>query len=152
MESTLEQTVALYEHDYDLWLQAQIACLRAGRLDEIDLPNLVEELQSLSNRERKELQSRLQTLLAHILKRKYVDSPYDYNGWERTIREQRKELKLLLKQSPSLRNYFVEVFPEAWQDAIAEVQDEYLKTTFPTTCFFSADVDTILSEKFFARQ
>ncbi len=147
MESALK--LNLYEQDYDLWLHAQVGHILAGRFNEIDLSNLVEELQSLSNRERKELQSRLQTLLAHILKRKYVDSPYDYNGWARTIREQRKELKLLLKQSPSLRNYFMEVFPEAWQDAIAEVRDEYLKTKFPDTCFFSADVDTILSEKFF---
>jgi hypothetical protein len=147
MQSVLKPT--LYEQDYDLWLQTQIAHIRTGQLSEIDLSNLVEELESLSNRQRRELQSRLQTLLAHILKRKYVDSPYDYNGWDRTIREQRKELKLLLKHSPSLRNYFLEVFPEAWQDAIAEVRDEYAKTMFPETCFFGIDVDTVLTQKFF---
>ncbi|WP_019501975.1 DUF29 domain-containing protein [Pseudanabaena sp. PCC 6802] len=147
MQSILKPT--LYEQDYDLWLQTQVAYLRAGLLSEIDFINLVEELESMSNRQRRELQSRLQTLLAHILKRKYVDSPYDYNGWDRTIREQRKELKLLLKHSPSLRNYFVEVFPEAWQDAIAEVRDEYSKTEFPETCFFDIDVDTVLTQKFF---
>jgi hypothetical protein len=147
MPSVLKLT--LYEQDYDLWLKTQIAHIRTGQLSEIDLSNLVEELESLSNRQRRELQSRLQTLLAHILKRKYVDSPYDYNGWDRTIREQRKELKLLLKHSPSLRNYFLEVFPEAWQDAIAEVRDEYTKTMFPETCFFATDVDTVLTQKFF---
>jgi hypothetical protein len=48
-----------------------------------------------------------------------------------------------------LRNYFADVFPEAWQDEIAEVREEYTKTIFPETCFFDMDVDTVLTQKFF---
>jgi hypothetical protein len=55
MQSVLKPT--LYEQDYDLWLQTQIAHVRAGLLGKIDLINLVEELESISNRQRRELQS-----------------------------------------------------------------------------------------------
>ncbi|MBE9166952.1 DUF29 family protein [Pleurocapsales cyanobacterium LEGE 06147] len=47
------------------------------------------------------------------------------------MNEQRRELQALLEQSPSLRNYFLEILPEVCQDALVECQDSYLYAQFP---------------------
>lgn len=102
----------------------------------------------MSGRDKRELKSRLRVLIAHLLKRRYVTNSDYYRGWELTIREQRRELGNLLKQSPSLKNYFLDIFPEVCQDALIECQDTYLYTQFPNECPFTADIDSILSEIF----
>jgi hypothetical protein len=141
-------TKTLYENDLNLWLVKTIAELKERNWQNIDLEHLIEELEGLAGRDRRELESRLVVLLSHLLKRLYVTNPYDYRGWQNTIREQRRQLKLLLKQSPSLRNYLVEVFPEAWQDALSEVKEDYPQVQFPHEWQLGRDVDTLLSEEF----
>ncbi len=141
-------TKTLYEEDLNLWLLQTIGQLKAKNFETIDIHNLIEELQGLAGRDRRELESWLGVLLCHLLKRLYVESPYDYRGWESTIREQRRQLQLLLKQSPSLRHYFIEVFPETWQYALSEVRQNYPQVPFAHDWEYSRDVDAILSEKF----
>ena len=46
---------SLYETDYVAWLDEQAAHLRAGRLAELDVENVAEELESLMTSERREL-------------------------------------------------------------------------------------------------
>lgn len=67
MARTLDQP-SLYEADYALWLQEQVAHLRAGRLFALDVENVAEELESLMKSERRELRSRLEVLILHLLK------------------------------------------------------------------------------------
>ncbi|HZG37939.1 MAG TPA: DUF29 domain-containing protein [Nodosilinea sp.] len=125
------QRVSLYDKDFALWVEDVAAKLRARDFGHLDIDNLVEEIESLGHSDKRELKSRLVTLLAHLLKRLYIDSAYDNRGWEITIREQRKELLLLIEQSPSLRGYFAEVFDRAYAIALAEVREDYAKVTFP---------------------
>lgn len=138
----------LYDQDFNLWLLETINKLKTGDFKSIDIKHLIEELEGLSGRDKRELKSRLRVLIAHLLKRKYVSNSDYYRGWELTIREQRNELQNLLKQSPSLRNCFLEVFPEVCQDALIECQDIYLYTQFPNECPFADDIDSLLSEIF----
>ena len=56
----------LYERDYYSWALEQATLLRARRFAELDLENLAEEVEDLARREAKELQSRYETLLAHL--------------------------------------------------------------------------------------
>lgn len=147
MAQTTEQQT-LYERDFHLWLTETIAHLRAGRFDVVDLEYLVEELEGLANRDRREVSSRLRVLLAHLLKRLYIPNPYDYRGWEATIREQRRQLEETLEQSPSLRDYFIEVFDKAWNRALSDTRQEYPQVTFPDQWQLSHDVDGILTEQF----
>jgi hypothetical protein len=105
-------------------------------------------LEIVAGRDRAEIENRLGVLLAHLLKRLYVQSEYDYRGWEVTIREQRRHLKIALQQSPSLKRFFVEAFDRAWQDALTEVREDYPQVAFPDQWQFSQDVEILLSQRF----
>ena len=80
----------LYEQDLVAWCDDTVAKLKAGNFEAIDLDSLIEEIEGLAGRDRRELESRVEVLLYHLLKRLYVRSPNDYRGWELTIREQRR--------------------------------------------------------------
>lgn len=138
----------LYEQDFCLWAIDTVVRLKARDFNQLDLENLIEEIEGLVRRDRRELESRLDVLLNHLLKRRYIPTPENYRGWELTIREQRKQLRRLLKQSPSLRNYFSEVFDEVWQATLADVQEDYPQVEFPDQWPFSHDIEAILSERF----
>lgn len=149
----MTQTVArksLYESDYILWVQETIAKLSARDFDHVDFENLIEEIEDLGRSYRDELESRLDVLLAHILKRLYVPLADDYNGWERTIREQRKQIKRRLAKSPSLKNYLTEIFDEIWRDALNEVREDYPQYEFPDLWQFDRDIDSLLNHNFWA--
>ncbi len=76
--------------------------------------------------------------------------PDCYRGWELTIRTQRKELKRLLRKSPSLHNYLINVFAEIHQETLTELREDYLHIGFPDTWQFSLDAEVILNDKFWA--
>lgn len=147
MTSTQTQRT-LYEQDRVAWLDDTVTKLKQKRFDAIDIDCLIEEIQGLAGRDRRELESRLELLLSHLLKRLYVGSVNDYRGWELTIREQRKQIQALLKQSPSLRNYLIEVFPHVWAAALCDLQEDYPQTQFPAQWQYSSDIDILLNEKF----
>lgn len=139
---------SLYDQDQYLWRLGAIAHLQARDFQNLDVEHLLEEIEILAGRDRAEVESRLGVLLAHLLKRIYVNSAYDHRGWEITIREQRRQLRITLQQSPSLRKYFEQVFDRAWQDALMEVREDYPNYQFPDTWQFSYDLDKLLTEKF----
>ncbi|TYQ23509.1 DUF29 domain-containing protein [Pseudanabaena sp. UWO310] len=139
---------SLYEQDILLWVEETVAKLRAHDFENLDLENLIGEVESLGISQKKELISRLITLLEHLLKRLYVNIPYDYNGWERTIRNQRNELQVLLKQVPSLKTRWDESFADAWEIALKTVREEYREVEFPDQWKFSRDWQIMLSERF----
>ncbi|MBW4458743.1 MAG: DUF29 domain-containing protein [Nodosilinea sp. WJT8-NPBG4] len=147
----VQRQVSLYDGDFALWLEDVAAKLRSRDFDHLDIDNLVEEIESLGCSDKKELKSRLVTLIAHLLKRLYIDSAYDNRDWEITIREQRKELLLLLEQSPSLRGYFVEVFDGVYAIALAEVREDYAKVTFSNCWPLSREVGDLLTVNFWAK-
>ncbi|NJM28019.1 MAG: DUF29 domain-containing protein [Pseudanabaena sp. RU_4_16] len=140
--------VSLYDRDQYLWLEEAIASLKVSDFQSLDLVHLIEELEILAGRDRAEIESRLGVLLAHLLKRLYVQSDYDFRGWEITIREQRRHLRIALQQSPSLKRFFVEAFDRAWLDALIEVREDYPQVSFPDQWQFSQDVDILLTQKF----
>jgi len=66
----------LYEQDYYAWTKEQAAKLRAGRVTEIDLEDLAEEIESMGRSEWYELVNRLAVLLAHLLKWRCQSLPH----------------------------------------------------------------------------
>jgi len=140
--------LSLYDRDIHLWLETTIAQLRSQDFQALDLLNLIEELEVLAGRDRAEIESRLGVLLAHLLKRLYVNSPYDFRGWEVTIREQRRQLRITLQQSPSLKRFFVEAFDRAWQDALSEVREDYPQIVFPDEWTLGREIEFLLTHQF----
>ena len=136
----------LYEKDILLWLEDTVSKLKKHDFENLDIKNLIEEVESLGISQKKELISRLMVLLEHLLKRLYVDSLYDYNGWERTIRNQRAEIDLLISQVPSLQSRWEISFNDAWKRALLKVKKEYQKVYFPEECPFEQTIETILNE------
>jgi hypothetical protein len=136
----------LYEKDILLWVEDTVSKLKKHDFENLDIKNLIEEVEALGISQKKELISRLMILLEHLLKRLYVDSPDDYNGWERTIRNQRAEIDLLISQVPSLQSRWEISFNDAWQRALLKVKKEYQKVSFPEECPFEQTIQTILNE------
>ena len=139
---------SLYEQDILLWSEETLTKLNARDFENLDLENLIKEIESLGISQKKELLSRLTTLLEHLLKRLYVNIPDDYNGWERTIRTQRGELEVLLDAVPSLSTRWEISFDKAWQIALKNVRKEYSKTEFPDLWAYSRSIEELLDRDF----
>ncbi|WP_413173967.1 DUF29 domain-containing protein [Anabaena azotica] len=138
----------LYEYDFLAWCERTVAQLKSKDVENLDFEHLIEEIESLGKSERRELRNRLLVLIAHILKRMYVNSPENFNRWEVTIVEQRKQIKILLKESPSLKPYLAQIFTEVYADALDIVSVEYKQTYFPDTWPFDFGTDLLLSAKY----
>ena len=57
---------ASYEQDFGLWAEQMADLLACGRLSELDIENLVEEVRDLSKRERDRLLASLRLILHHL--------------------------------------------------------------------------------------
>ena len=121
----------LYDQDFHAWIEENVALLRGGRLSEIDVPHLADELEDMGKREQRELASRLGILLAHLLKWQYQPDRRG-SSWINTIAEQRLQLKGLLEQSPSLRSHFVSRIEPAYGYGVKVAAKE---TGSPDSCF-----------------
>jgi hypothetical protein len=124
-----------HETDFYSWTQEQAALLRQGRLGELDIINLVEEVEDMGRSERRELESRLVVLLAHLLKWQYHPS-HRGSSWESTIRGQRFEILKVLKENPGLKRVAHECFDWSYKRARFDAMGETrLKlSVFPTDC------------------
>jgi hypothetical protein len=65
---TLSQPVMGYDQDFNLWIEQTVLLLKAGRFDQLDIEHLVDELESMSRRDKREIISRLSAILLHLLK------------------------------------------------------------------------------------
>ena len=148
MVTTPSQLHQLYDRDFALWLQETVSHLQRRDSEHLDWEHLIEEIDALGVSQKHEVESRLKTILTHILKRQYVPLPDCFRGWQVTIRTQRNDLKRLLKKAPSLRNHLLAEFDSLYQEAHSEVCEEYPNAQFPETWPFSRDLDTILTELF----
>ena len=106
----------LYDTDFNLWVEAQLAALQSRRLEEIDLPNLIEEIEDLAKRDKKALRSHLKVLLLHLLKWQFQPAKRS-NSWRASIANARIEIEDILSDSPSLENYLPTIVDKAYANA-----------------------------------
>ena len=90
----------LYEQDFYLWTQEQIALLREGKWHELDREHLIEEIADLGRSARKELRSYLEGLVLHLLKWRYQPD-YQTRSWRDSIEENRACVPEGLTENPS---------------------------------------------------
>lgn len=126
---------SLYEQDFYSWALEQAAHLRAGRLAELDLANLAEEIEGLARSEARELRSRYVTLLIHLLKWEFQPDRRS-SSWIETIVRERDEIEELLDGSPGLKPRRDELFAKAYKGARgrAAAETRLPLRRFPTTC------------------
>jgi len=142
----LAEKQSLYERDFCLWLEQQAALLREGRLSELDVANLLEEIESMGRKDRRAIKSNLVVVLSHLLK--YQFQPDQRSGsWRASIVEHRQRLHDDLEESPSLANHAEAVFAKAYADArtraLAEtgLPTRRLPRTSPYTLEQALDLD-----------
>lgn len=138
--ATSNDAAGLYREDFFAWTQEQARLLRERRFDELDLANLAEEVESVGRSEKTEIESRLDVLLAHLLKWKYQPGARS-SSWRGTITEQRTRIARLLRDSPSLRKYPAEIFSECFLSGrlLASKDSGMDFTLFPEAAPFSLE-------------
>ncbi|MBE9115828.1 DUF29 domain-containing protein [Lusitaniella coriacea LEGE 07157] len=131
-------TPNLYETDFYAWTQKQVTLLYAQQWSQIDLPNLIEEIESLGKQQRQELRNRLSVLLGHLLKWEYQPQRRS-RSWLATLRVQRRDVARLLKDNPSLKPYLEDALREAYENArdLAMGETNLPKQTFPARCLYT---------------
>src|SRR5476651_254605 len=112
-----------YEEDFYAWAIHNATLLREGKLSEVDIENIAEEIDSMGKRERRELINRFAILISHLLKWEYQPARRS-KSWECTIKEQRFELVDLLEESPSLKHEVEEKLSHAYKRALMIAEKE----------------------------
>jgi hypothetical protein len=126
---------SLHEQDFYGWTEQQIRLLKSGNLADVDVEHLIEEIESMGARERRELITRLAVLLAHLLKWRYQPS-FRGRSWQLTIKEQRRQLQRLLQDNPSLHARLEEFIADAYIDSVllAAKETGLEESAFPVQC------------------
>lgn len=105
-----------YNRDFYAWAVHNAELIRQGKLSEIDVENVAEELESMGNNNKRELVNRLAVLIAHLLKWKFQPMRRS-KSWTLTIKNQRFEILDLLEESPSLKHQIELKFNHAYEKA-----------------------------------
>jgi len=138
----------LYDEDFNLWVESTIELLQQKRFDELDIENLISEVETMGNNDKKSVKSNLRILLMHLLKWQYQPDKRT-NSWRTTIKEHRNRLEDDFANSPSLNNYFLEIFDECYQKArdLASSETGLSVTVFPVQC--PIDIHLVIKSDFF---
>ena len=149
----IEPLSKLYEADETAWLEA-MATLAARRAStELDYDHLAEFLTDMAKRDRREVESRLRVLIAHLLK--WVHQPKKRSrSWQLTAAQQRHELRQLLT-SKTLRRHAENTLPNTYADGreLAAIETGLPESKFPAACPYSlAQIESELSLSGFAEE
>ncbi len=123
---------AKYEENFSVWAEEQKKLLETKQFDKLDLINLIDEVGSMGQSEKRALESYIEVLLTHLLKVKY--QPEMHSGsWENSICNSQVKLRKLLQTNPGLKPSIKEVFEEAYTNAMYKACEETKlpESTFP---------------------
>jgi hypothetical protein len=132
----------LYKRDYYTWIREQVRALRERRVEDLDWPNLAEEIEDLEKNEKRLLRHQISLLLGYLLKRAYAPTKMlraRGREWEISVRQARHHIASLLKESPGLLSRIDEIFAQAYESGrdnalfVAELPDSAIPETPPWT-------------------
>ena len=128
----------LYEADEYEWLLHQAAALMDGRMGEIDRDNLAEYLTATAKREVRELRSRLEILLMHLLQYQYQPKRAG-RSWILTIEVQQDKVRRILADNPSMRRKADDELQRTYRQArrLAAIETKLPIEMFPESCFWT---------------
>ena len=126
-----------YDDDFYGWTQASAALIRQQKWHDLDWEHVAEELEASGKRDRRELESRLVTLMRHLLKWCFQPERRQRGrSWRRTILEQRRQLASLMSDSPSLRPRAASVLARLYLHArqLVAAETGLSEEVFPGAC------------------
>lgn len=126
-----------YDTDFFKWTKTQANLLKKGKLEDLDIDNLIEEIESLGKNDKRSLRSYIIVLLMHLLKQKYQpEKQKNSTSWQSSITNANRQIKMLIQDSPSLKNELIKIYPEAYEDARedAAIETKLEIKTFPKEC------------------
>ncbi|MCJ2014844.1 DUF29 domain-containing protein [Methylobacterium sp. J-076] len=103
-----------HEADVYTWVQEQVALLRAGHVDALDLENIAEELNDVGLSEYYRLQSAIEIVLLHMLKWDHQPERRT-RSWALSIAEHRERARIQQRKSPGLKSSLSEVRKDAYR-------------------------------------
>ena len=138
---TQNQLQQLYAIDDYLWLEETIKLLKTNKLENLDLDNLIEELESLGRNDLNKVRSLLRQIIIHILLLEYWHQEYERNcsHWEGEIIAFRYDLNHNL--TTSLKNKLTLELEEIYQLSLKLVGKKtgLSLNLFPDNCPYSLE-------------
>jgi len=124
-----------YATDFYGWATDTAAKIRSGRLSEVDLEHVAEEIDSWGKSEQLQLSNRLVILIAHMLKWEFQPGQQK-PGWMSAIKEQRFRIRRLIEKNPSLKPMIEETIHESYPLAVLFAANEtnMVEEDFPRIC------------------
>ena len=124
-----------YEDDDYLWLYEQIELLRQKRINEVDLPNLIRELEDMGSEKLHALELSYRLLIAHLLKWQFQPSKRSAS-WEITIGRERDNIERREEDSHALAGMAKQIVERVYRKALREavIETGLPKSAFPAEC------------------
>ncbi|CAK0746022.1 DUF29 domain-containing protein [Gammaproteobacteria bacterium] len=141
-------TLSPHHQDFYSWTRQQSTLLKQHQFSELDIMRLAEEVEDMGNHVYRQLTSRLEVLLMHLLKWQFQPALQSKN-WRLTIAEQRRRIVKLLRKNPSLTTEFVETLADAYEDArhSAMLETGLELENFPEVCPYC--LEDVLNQEFY---
>ncbi|HEY8566685.1 MAG TPA: DUF29 domain-containing protein [Beijerinckiaceae bacterium] len=129
-----------YEDDAYTWALEQVALLKSGHLDGLDVENLIDEVGDVARREYDKLVAALRIVLLHILKWD-VQPERRTRSWILSIIEHRERVNESLGDNPGLKSRAIDALHRAYKGArVAAARETDLPLeAFPTECSYGWD-------------
>lgn len=134
-----------YQADFYAWTQQQAELLRNQKIEQIDWCNLAEEIEDMGRSEKRQLESRLEVLIMHLLKWQFQPNLRS-RSWQLTIKEQRLRIEKLLAENPSLKSKLTETQEKVYPYSVISAEKETGLSSFPEACPY--DLAEILTPNF----
>lgn len=142
MSAIVKQAPAadLYERDFYSWVQQQVAALREGRIADLDLENLAEEIHDVGSEQLSKVRSAFRIVLVHMLKWDHQPEKRT-RSWTTSIATHRSDIADIIEANPSLRRRRAELMQRAYKNARLEAADEtgLKRAAFPVECLYTLD-------------
>ena len=132
------QSVEEYEKDFFKWTKSQARLLKNQEFSKLDIVNLIEEIESLGRSEKRALQSYLEVLLMHMLKKKYQKKA-DTRSWDLSIKSSNHKVQQVLSDNPTLKSKLKDIVTDAYYSArlSAAAETGLDEKKFPEECPWS---------------
>lgn len=137
----------LYNSDLNLWREQTAIAIQNKDIESLDWDGLLAEIEDMGASEKRALRSYTRRLIEHILQLKYwqLEREYNQRHWEKEVINFRYEIKQILKESLSLKNYLQQNYRDWYLNSVKAMKREF---DIPSDSLIS--LETIMNEDYFA--